>query len=109
MASCAASRRAVASPSPLLAPVMTTTFPSMLVSSLPVLFIADFLHPVDRLAVEAFLNGDMRHRRRLCRAVPVLFTRGKPDAVAGADLLDRTAPALRADDPRGRRQRLAGR
>ena len=29
----------------------------------PVLFVADLFHPVDDLAVERFLNGDMRHGR----------------------------------------------
>src|SRR5580704_2521535 len=52
---------AVASPAPLLAPVMTTTLPSM---SLPILRVADFLHPVDGLAVEPFLDGDVRHGAR---------------------------------------------
>ena len=37
-----------------LAPVTTATVPSML---LPILFVADFLHPVDGLAVQPFLNG----------------------------------------------------
>ena len=61
LAPCAERSRAVASPSPLLAPVMTTTFPSMLLlivgvlvdpGSGLVLFVSDLLHPVDGLAVE---------------------------------------------------------
>src|SRR5262249_7611202 len=31
--------------------------------SLPVLFVAHFLHPLDDLAVETFLDPNMRHRR----------------------------------------------
>src|SRR5438046_1114508 len=68
--------RALASPSPLLAPVMTTTFPSMLLLiGGVVLLVADLLHPVDDLAVERFLNGDMGHAGGRHGAVPMLFTR----------------------------------
>ena len=35
-----------------------------------VLFVTDLFHPLNRLAVELFLNGDVRHRRR---------RRGAPD------------------------------
>src|SRR5437867_6145889 len=31
---------------------------------LAVLLVADLLHPLDRLAVELLLDGDVRHRRR---------------------------------------------
>jgi hypothetical protein len=62
LAPCAERSRAVDSPSPLLAPVMTTTFPSMLLLFMiiltsacrrrtKVLFIADLFHPIDGLAV----------------------------------------------------------
>src|SRR3954471_10430856 len=37
----------------------------------PVLFIADVFQPVDRLALELLLHGDVRHRGRRRRAVPV--------------------------------------
>jgi hypothetical protein len=37
-------------------------------SSAPVLLVADLLHPVDRLAVEPFLDGDAAHRRGRRRA-----------------------------------------
>src|SRR6202023_1483381 len=60
-----------------------------------ILFVADLLHPVDEFSVQRLLNGDMRHRRCRRRAMPVLLTRREPDHIAGADLLDRTAPALR--------------
>jgi hypothetical protein len=36
-----------------------------------VLLIADLFHPVDRFAVERFLNGYMSHRSRRRSAVPV--------------------------------------
>src|SRR5947208_9810175 len=60
----------------------------------PILFVADFLHPVDGLAVEPFLNGDVRHGGRRRGAVPVLLTRRKPDHVIRPNFLDRTVPAL---------------
>jgi hypothetical protein len=34
--------------------------------SAPVMFVADFFHPGDRLAVQCLLNGDMRHCGRRC-------------------------------------------
>src|SRR5438876_2688985 len=80
LAPCAERCRAVASPSPLLAPVMTTTFPAM---SLAILFVADFLQPVDRLAVEPFLNRDVRHGGGWRSAVPMLLARRDPDHIAG--------------------------
>ena len=61
----------------------------------PVLLVADLFHPVDGLAVELLLNGDVRHRRGGSRPVPVLFARRKPDDVTRPDFLDRAAPALR--------------
>jgi DNA-binding transcriptional LysR family regulator len=44
----------------------------------PVLFVADLFHPLDILAVHRFLNGDMRHRGRGRRPVPVLLPGRKP-------------------------------
>src|SRR2546423_330649 len=41
--------------------------------SLAVLRVGDFLHPVHRLAIELFLNGDMRHGGGGRRAGPVLL------------------------------------
>src|SRR4051812_23897098 len=67
---------------------------SIAATLLPVLLVADVLEPVDRLAVELFLHGDVRHRGGGRGAVPVLFTRRKPDHVAWPDLFYRPAPAL---------------
>src|SRR5947199_10723431 len=75
----------------------------------PVLFIADVLHPLDDFSVERFLNGDMRHRSRRRRAVPMLRVRRKPDDVTRPDFLDRTALALRPSDARRDDQRLTER
>src|SRR3984885_13953027 len=91
-------------------------------SSAPVLLVADLLHPIDRLAVEPFLDGDMAHRRGRRRPVPMLLPRRKGDDVAGPDLLDRAALVLdpaaaghhdqglaeRVSVPGGARARLEG-
>src|SRR5262245_8016535 len=58
-----------------------------------VLFVADLFHPIGDLAVEPFLNGDVRHRARGRGAVPVLFAGREPDHVARPNLLDGPAPA----------------
>src|SRR5262245_4785499 len=64
-------------------------------ASLAVLLIADLFQPVHGPALDRFLDGDMRHRRRRRCAVPVLLAGRKPDHVARPDLLDRAALALR--------------
>ena len=48
--------------------------------SRPVLRVADLFHPVDGLAVEPLLDGDVRHRGRRRCPVPVLLAGRKPDA-----------------------------
>src|SRR5437016_10077114 len=86
---------------------MTTTFPSklLLIARPLVLLVGDLLHPVDNLAVEPLLYGDMCHGRGGQCAMPMLFARRAPDHVAGPDDPDRAAPALheaaaRRDDER---------
>jgi hypothetical protein len=74
-----------------------------------VLFVADLFHPLDHLAVELFLNGDMRHRRCWSRAVPMFLARRKPDHVAGPDFLDQAAPSLRPATAGGHDKSLAQR
>lgn len=59
-----------------------------------VLFVADLLHPVDRLAIELFLNGDMGYGRGLHGTMPMLFTRRDPNHVTRMNFLDRAIPAL---------------
>jgi hypothetical protein len=54
----------------------------------PVLLVADFFHPIDHLAIELFLYGDVSHRVCGAGSVPMLFTWGKPDDVTRTDLLD---------------------
>ena len=62
-----------------------------------VLLVADLLHPVDGLAVERFLDGDVRHRRGRRRAVPVLLAGREPDHVAGR--ISSTGPPQRCARP----------
>src|SRR3989440_12548659 len=59
-----------------------------------VLFVADLFHPVGGLAVETFLNGDMRHGRGWRGTVPMFLTWLEPDHVPWPNDLDRTTPAL---------------
>src|SRR5207302_2170612 len=63
-------------------------------STSPILFVADLFHPVDRLAVQRLLNGDMSHRGCRRSAVPMFLARRKPDHIAWPNFLDWTAPAL---------------
>src|SRR5207253_10940740 len=57
-------------------------------STSPILFVADLFHPVDQLAVQRFLNGDMSHRGHRRSAVPMLLARRKPDHIAWPNFLD---------------------
>src|SRR5690349_3714790 len=75
----------------------------------PVLFVADLFHPFDHPAVEALLDGDVRHGGGRGRAVPVLLARREPDDIAGTDLLERATPTLRQPGPGGDDERLAER
>ena len=46
-----------------------------------VLFVTHFFHPFDNLAVECFLNGDVRHCRRWRAAVPMPLIGWAPDDI----------------------------
>src|SRR5205085_1051462 len=74
-----------------------------------VLLVGDVLEPIHGLAIELLLHGDVRHRDSWRRAVPVLFTRGEPHDVTGANLFDGSAPALDAAGPGCHDQRLTER
>src|SRR5205085_4678592 len=63
--------------------------------SLPVLVVADLFQPFDGFAIERLLNRDVRHGRCRCGAMPVFFVRRKLHNIAGMDLLNRAALALR--------------
>src|ERR1700737_634118 len=71
-----------------------------------VLFVAHFLHPVDGLAVQRLLNGDVGHRRSRRCAMPVLLTGLEPDYIPWTDLFDRPALALHPAAPEDDDQRL---
>src|SRR5436190_1377870 len=71
-----------------------------------VLLLTHLLHPIDVLAIERFLDGDVRHRRRRRRAVPVLLVRWKPYDVSGPDLVDGATGALHPTEAGGDDQRL---
>src|SRR5436305_13311974 len=59
-----------------------------------ILLVGDVFQPVNDLAVELFLNGDVCHTRFWRGSVPVLFTGRKPDDIAWANLLDWATCAL---------------
>src|SRR3954464_6637800 len=65
-----------------------------------VLLVAHLLQPLDHLAVELLLDGDVGHGRGRGRAVPVLFARREPNHVTRPDLFDRPAPPLYLAAPR---------
>lgn len=74
-----------------------------------ILVVAHVLHPLDDLAIEAFLDREMRHPRGRRSTMPVPLARRKPDDVAQSDFFNGTTRALHATDTRGDDQRLAQR
>src|SRR4051794_3825810 len=83
--------------------------PGSLCTRAVVLFVADLLHPVDDLAVQCFLNRDVRHRSGRRDAVPVLLTWWTPDHISRPDYSHRAAPALHEPAARRDNERLAER
>jgi hypothetical protein len=78
-------------------------FPFLLGALAGVVVVRDMLQPINRRAVELFLDRDMAHRRGRRRAMPMPFAGLEPDDIAGADFLDRLAltldePAAGSDD-----------
>src|SRR5579859_5013537 len=59
-----------------------------------VLFVADLFHPIDGLAIEAFLNGDVRHSGGWRGTMPMFLSRREPDHITRSNVLDRATPAL---------------
>jgi hypothetical protein len=74
-----------------------------------VLLSGHVFQPVHRLAIEFFLNRDVRHRRGRRRTMPVLLAWRKPYDIAGPNLLDRPTPTLRASNAGSHDQRLTER
>jgi hypothetical protein len=54
------SNAALAVSAPMAAPAPVTK-PTLLIALCPILLVAHLFQPVDRLAVDLFLDGDMRH------------------------------------------------
>jgi hypothetical protein len=59
-----------------------------------VLLVAHLFHPIDGLAIQRLLNGDMCHCRRGRCPVPMLLAGRKPDHAIRSDLLNSPAPTL---------------
>src|SRR5215207_5487246 len=78
-------------------------------SSTPVLLVADLFQPIDVLAVLKLGDGDVRHRGRWRRSMPMLQPRREPNDIAGPDFLDRSALGLGPAEPRRDDQGLAKR
>jgi hypothetical protein len=78
-------------------------------SSPAVLVVTDPLYPLDDFAVKFFLNGDVRHGRGWCGAVPVLLAGREPDHITRPYLLDWFALALDPATAGRHDQRLAER
>src|SRR5438876_10158144 len=83
---------AICTPIPRPVPVINQTllmigFLSFAPSSALVLFGAFLFHPVDGLAVEPLLNGDVRHGSGRRSAVLMLLTRLEPDHVTRPNVL----------------------
>ena len=91
----------------LLSTQIGNLFP--LTRTLAVLLVAHMLHPIDVLAIEFFLNGNVRHSRCRSRTMPMLLARCKPDHIAWPDLFDSAVPALCQATARGDDQRLSER
>src|SRR5438105_10791165 len=85
-------------PAPVTSATLFCKDKFILNSSLSVLLVADFFHPLNWFAVERLLNGDMSHGGCRRRAMPMFLARRKPDDIAWPDFLDRSALALRPAD-----------
>ena len=59
-----------------------------------VLFVADLLHPIDRPAVESFLNGNVCHGRGWRGPMPMFLPWGEPDHISRTNVFNRASPAL---------------
>ncbi len=60
------------------------------------MIVANLFHPVDSLAIELLLNGNVRQGSGRRSPMPVLLTRREPNHITGPDLLDWAAPPLHA-------------
>src|SRR2546430_6798582 len=60
---------------------------------LAVLFVADLLHPVNRLAVETLLNGDVCHGGGGGCPTPMFLPLGEPDHLPPTNVFKPASPA----------------
>ena len=68
--------------------------PLIWLSSGLVFFVADLFQPINGLAIELFLDGDVGYGSGRGGAVPMFLTWRDPEHIAGVDLLDGTSPTL---------------
>ena len=71
-----------------------------------VLGVTDLFQPIGVFAIEMLMDGDMRQRRGRRRTMPMFFASRNPHHIAGADFLNRLAPALHTATPFCHHQRL---
>ena len=64
-------------------------------------------HPVNRLAIEPLLNGDVRHGGSWCGPMPVFLPRLEPDHIPLTNVFNRASPALCPAKALRHNQRLA--
>src|SRR5262245_29552269 len=67
------------------------------------------LHPIDDLAIQRLLNGDVCHCCCGRSSMPMLFAGRKPDHITRPDFVDWTAPNLDQSNPRRNDQCLTKR
>src|SRR5215213_819110 len=76
---------------------------------LRIFLVGYILHPLDVLAIEGLLHGDVHHPGVRPRAMPVLLTGRNPHRIAGLDFADRPAFRLHAPHAGNHVQRLTKR
>ena len=59
-----------------------------------ILVVTDLFHPFDSLAIELFLNGEVRHGCRRRGPEPMFLPRREPDYIPRMNVLDRAISAL---------------
>src|SRR5215469_7667268 len=74
-----------------------------------VLLVRDLFEPLDSLAIERFLNRDVRHGNRWARAVPMLLAGLEPHHIARPDFFAGAAPFLGPAESGQDNERLAKR
>ena len=81
----------------------------MVLISLSILVVTNLFHPVNRFAIEVFLDGHMRHGCGRRSAVPMFLTWRDRDHISWSNFLTRSAPTLHPTAARRHNQGLAQR